>query len=204
MFNLSMAQIWGTINSLQITAHVPLFNIKMPANLQDDFKILIDVVTFDYLNYFVENEDFGQSETEAFNENFNYLKYDTINIIQNMFSLQFFILFLGIKSFFWLVTKCSCRKKLRRSSCYQHNKHLATQAWAQDALALIFYEGYLEILICSWIGLNIYELEEMTRMDKICGVLSISFVVMLILFTIYLCWFVCYKSKRLVKIKKEI
>ena len=59
LFNLSMGQIWGTINSLQITAHVPLFRIKLPANLRDVFDILVQVVTFDYLNYFVENEDFG-------------------------------------------------------------------------------------------------------------------------------------------------
>ena len=69
-------------------------------------------------------------------------------------------------------------------------------------MSLIFYEGYLEILICSWIGLSIYDLEEMTPVDKFCGFLCIFFLTLLVLFTLYVIWFVLIKSRRLVKIKK--
>lgn len=43
----SLQILWGQINALQITAHLPLNNITFPGNVELVFEELIKIVTFD-------------------------------------------------------------------------------------------------------------------------------------------------------------
>ena len=54
-----MQQLWGSIASMQITAHLPVFNIAMPSNTDTLYEILIMVVTFDLFGYWIEDVNFG-------------------------------------------------------------------------------------------------------------------------------------------------
>lgn len=58
-FNLSMQQLWGSIASLQIIAHLPILHVNLPPNLMDLYNILIEVVTFDLFGYWIEDVNFG-------------------------------------------------------------------------------------------------------------------------------------------------
>ena len=66
----------------------------MPPNVDQQYEILISVVTFDIFGYWIEDVNFGQTETEPFNDGMGYLKYDSLNIITNMFSIHVFIVLL--------------------------------------------------------------------------------------------------------------
>ena len=57
-FNISMNILYAMINSLQITAHLPLNNISFTSNVMDTFEKLIDIVSFDFFET-KEHIDFG-------------------------------------------------------------------------------------------------------------------------------------------------
>ena len=45
----SLNQVWSMLNSLQIVTHVPLMDLKMPANMSAFLAFLMEVATFDLL-----------------------------------------------------------------------------------------------------------------------------------------------------------
>ena len=42
-----MSAVWGLINSLQVVAHFPLLNVKMPANATIMYDVIFTIATFD-------------------------------------------------------------------------------------------------------------------------------------------------------------
>lgn len=44
----TMAMLFGSIVVIQILAHLPLADIYLPANAQQQFDIMISIVSFDY------------------------------------------------------------------------------------------------------------------------------------------------------------
>ena len=59
---LSLNALWGSINSVQIVAHLPLNNFELPASCYDTFSNLITITSFDFLEP-AEHIDFNISET---------------------------------------------------------------------------------------------------------------------------------------------
>ena len=57
-FNISMNILYAMINSLQITAHLPLNNISFTPNVMETFEYLIEIVSFDFFEV-KEHVDFG-------------------------------------------------------------------------------------------------------------------------------------------------
>ena len=47
-FGISLQELLGLINSLQIVAHLPLNNVPLPANCYFMFDILVKIVSFDF------------------------------------------------------------------------------------------------------------------------------------------------------------
>jgi hypothetical protein len=45
----SLSRLLGFINSLQLILHLPIMNIKIPANALSFFQIMIPIVLFDVL-----------------------------------------------------------------------------------------------------------------------------------------------------------
>ena len=87
--------LWGMINSLQIVAHFPLINILMPANCQVLFRVIVKIVTFDWIPIdgfmdSVEKIFKGKVDIEL-SDNFAEFQYETTDPIQN---LQFNFVFL--------------------------------------------------------------------------------------------------------------
>ena len=77
------------------------------------FEALIEVVTFDLFGYWIEDRDFGQTETEPYTSNFDRLKYDSLNIITNMFSIHIFVTLLLIRSLFTILFGLRCLQNFR-------------------------------------------------------------------------------------------
>ena len=61
--------------------------------------------------------------------------------------------------------------------------------------------GFLEIFICSIIGLGILEVEEKTRMDELTVMVTISYLIALFLFSLTIIVFNLDKSRILVDLK---
>ena len=66
---LSLNAFWGSVNSIQIVAHLPLNNIELPASCYDTFGNLITITSFDFVEP-AEHIDFGISETKPHNPKF--------------------------------------------------------------------------------------------------------------------------------------
>lgn len=162
---------------------------------------MIEVVTFDLFGFWIEDVNFGQTETEPFSENLNKLKYDSINILTNMFSLHVFILILCFQAVLVFALGLSC---LKNCACCQkcQNKVPASEIFVQGGLRILL-TGFLEIFLCSIIGLGIFELgSDMTVIDMLTSGVNIAYIVALAAFIFLLCWFVFWKTRRLVEIKE--
>ena len=68
------------INSLQVTALLPLTQLTIPSNVMELFDILITIVAFDFFPLY----DPGFTETEPYSEKFAMFGFDTINFIQDL------------------------------------------------------------------------------------------------------------------------
>lgn len=45
----SLSMLWGMINALQIVAHLPMFNVSMPANCAEFFQLFLDCASFNII-----------------------------------------------------------------------------------------------------------------------------------------------------------
>ena len=86
LFNNIMNRLLGSIIVFQILAHMPLADIILPANAFEKFEIMVDVVSFDFFAI-TEYIDIGLTETEPWSQNFEFLRYETVNFIEGMGSI---------------------------------------------------------------------------------------------------------------------
>ena len=100
LFNISMNLLYSMINSLQITAHLPLNNINMPINSLIVFDFIKGVVNFDLVEVFdiVELDLTVGSETEPFNDRFESLGYQTLSPVDSLGSINIFIVILIVQT----------------------------------------------------------------------------------------------------------
>ena len=95
-----MQPLFDMINSLQITALLPLTQLTIPSNVMELFDILISIVAFDFVPLF----DPGFTETEPYSEKFAMFGFDTINYVQDLGTvLNALIAFLLVQTFITLV-----------------------------------------------------------------------------------------------------
>ena len=199
-FNYSMQLLWGSINSLMIIAHLPIIHVIMPANVRTLYEVLIAVVTFDIFGYWIEDVNFGQTETDAYTPYLEYLDYDSLNILTNMFSIHVFFLILILQTICAFILKITC---LVNFSCLK--KCRPTKVWQnfEQGILRIFLTGFLEIFLCSFIGLEMHKLDTpLTKVDEYTLIANYFYIVGLILFVLLLSWFVFWRMQTLVSLKK--
>ena len=49
MLGASLSHLWSMINGLQLSTHLPLFNLKFPSNATFLLRFLVDIANFDIL-----------------------------------------------------------------------------------------------------------------------------------------------------------
>ena len=110
-----MAEMFASINSLQITAHIPLMNFNVPAPAYFIFDILIQIVAFDFLPI-TSLINFGYSRTEPFHDKFVWLGYEESNFIHNLGSLSLFLTYFLLKGVFVVIFACCacCKRRFSR------------------------------------------------------------------------------------------
>lgn len=85
------------INTLQLIAFLPLFNISMPYNVQTFFIIILQTLNFNLIDLDTANSYlFGNDESEAYTELFDLVGFGSKNFIDNLGQdLYIIFLFLG-------------------------------------------------------------------------------------------------------------
>ena len=92
------------INSLQITALLPLTNITLPANAMTVFEVIIHIVAFDFFPLY----DPGFTETDSYNDKFAWFGFDSVNFVQDLGTFLNFLIWLLILQSIIAVCLYSC------------------------------------------------------------------------------------------------
>ena len=145
------------INSLQIAIHLPILNVLLPSNVLFFFKKLLPIVMFDIVKeeWRINPSDFLEFDEEN-NELIDHPKfprqmanigYDSHNFLQNVGSLQIFLLAYFVRIVFTIVLKLV---NLLTGAGGELYKKQLKRIFFTD-LILIFIEGYLEFLIAGYL-----------------------------------------------------
>ena len=92
-----MQPLFNMINSLQITALLPLNNIALPANAMDLFKVLVMIVAFDFFALY-DYWNPGFTGTGPYSDKFEWFGFDSVNYIEDLgFFITLLILILALQ-----------------------------------------------------------------------------------------------------------
>ena len=81
--------IFDQVIQLQIFAHLAMTALVMPANVLQDFRIGVSIVSFDFFSPF-DYIDVNFTLTEAITPNFEWMGYTTQNFLNNLGSIIIF------------------------------------------------------------------------------------------------------------------
>ena len=112
VFRMSVNLLYSMINSLQITAHLPLNNIVFKANAETTFKFLISIVSFDFIE--LKDLEMGFTYTDPWSPNFAMLDYESLNFVENLGSVMILILLLIMWigfSLVWYLVNPNCKSE---------------------------------------------------------------------------------------------
>ena len=93
---------------------MPLADMILPAIAFEKFEIMIEVVSFDFFSI-TEYYDIGLTETESWSQNFEFLRYETVNFIEGMGSILWtglFSAFIALLSVILVILKCKVKCKI--------------------------------------------------------------------------------------------
>ena len=127
-FHLLFSMLFDTIITVQILAYLPLTDIFMPANVHQIFKILISIVSFDYFSP-TDHYDFGFMETSSWSPNFEWLGFESSNVIESLGSLSIFCFkYLGVLLIALGLGVCG------KTCCGKYGRSIfgAEQAWSRS------------------------------------------------------------------------
>ena len=83
VFGVSMQPLFDMINSLQITALLPLNNITIPANVMVLFQLIVTIVAFDFFPFY-DHYNPGFTPTEPYTEKFAWFGFDSVNYVEDL------------------------------------------------------------------------------------------------------------------------
>ena len=202
------------INSLQITALLPLTQLTIPSNVMELFDILITIVAFDFFPLY----DPGFTETEPYSEKFAMFGFDTINFIQDLGTfLNALIALLMIQT---LVTMILYKLTSNYLYFLRHqplinkiNHTFKEKNWIRrnlfpiptsQAWIVFFFEAYIELLISIKMGFEMWKIKEFWNdWDKFAVAAHIIGIIVTAIFTIFVIWFVTIRVRPLT-IKHQI
>ena len=145
---VTLSQVWSLINGLQVIVHLPLFGSKFPVNAQVFMSKVVWIAAFElapeeYVEYFID-----YPETEPFSERFDETGYgSTLPLLNMPTDFLFFQIFLCLLGTYFLAL-------MTKNRLYLMTK---VKPWLSSRLfwtipLRYLYEGYLEFVIVSLIG----------------------------------------------------
>eukprot|EP00347_Sterkiella_histriomuscorum_P008002 403346742 len=153
VINIAMQQglqsIWGMINGLQLLTHLPLMNLNMPANLICFYSLINDIASFDLIptdSFTDDIMEFDEDSDYAFNNSFDFMGYQSVNLITNL-GLFFYIILINLVILILALyaSVLLYATKYKRSSFY---KYINEKLLFNQILRLQL-EAQLELCLCS-------------------------------------------------------
>ena len=80
---ISLNVLWGMLNGIQLICHLPLYQLKVPANSGYFFKFMIEIATFDPLPIDAIWAVFTFPARDSFSESFASAGYSHLYSIEN-------------------------------------------------------------------------------------------------------------------------
>lgn len=166
---------------------------------------MAEVVSFDLFaptDYY----DFGFTETEPFNSNYEELGYETTNFLENLGSISLILFVIALRHIvqpplFHLVAKCRCCKCWRNfQNRIAISLPIVSSTWVRFGL-----ETYFEFIISCLIGLKLESLlpkEERTGADVLAIVLCYFFLALVVLFPLLVASFTLCFIRPFVQVAK--
>eukprot|EP00347_Sterkiella_histriomuscorum_P013970 403362661 len=149
-----MQQMWGMIEGFQLMTHLPMMSIVIPANTQNLFSLLNDIASFNL----IPTEDltnslfhFDEESEKAYNDSFEFMGYENMNMIQNlgllfyMIVINWMILILCLMLIFFLHQILAPDNKVLK---YMKEKIVF------NLILRFMIESSLEIGVCCFINVN--------------------------------------------------
>ena len=171
------------VNGLQLITHMPLFNLKFPANAGFLLNFTIKVATFDFLPVRVIWLIFDFPEKGAFNLSFQSSGYEYIYLIENMgtcfFMVQIYLLFCLLTLILGLISRYT---SIQRTA--KHYKGLRQKLFFGVALRFVF-EAYLEFGLCITIGILNLDWDQTNMSINYCSVFTVVFAVIYLIMPLY-------------------
>ena len=142
--------IFDSILSLQVISHIPMFRVNLPAQEMGFMTFLNEISSFNVGDP-TTNTNF--TDSRAFSDEFEWLKYDTSNFFQN---LGFIAVIMVVILFFQFVLipfilylqryrQCRCIKKTNKAT---NGRGVCSNIWLR-----FFMLAYFEMLIACFIGI---------------------------------------------------
>lgn len=101
----SLQLLWGLVNVMQLLLVMPLLNVKFPINVATFYSFIISIASFDLLPTPTINDkifEFTNGKREI-KVNFQESGYETGNIIKNLGSMAYYIVFYIILVFITVI-----------------------------------------------------------------------------------------------------
>ena len=198
-FNISMNILYAMINSLQITAHLPLNNISFTSNAMETFQYLIDIVSFDFFEV-KDHVAFGFTQTDAWTYRFALLDYESFNFIENLGSISLFL----VVYILWIVVSLALKFTKIEFNKSPWLQRRVGKIYIVQSLFRFFLETYFELLICSVLFIGMLRTRSIWNAADYCSVVTqLIFLVLCAGFAVFLVWFTIYGVKDLAMDKRE-
>lgn len=203
--NLSLQTVWGSVNALQIIAHLPLNNINFPANSFHFFAFLAEVVSFDLFAP-TDHADFGFTETAPLNHRFDDLGYETTNFFENLGSIGLIAVVMVLRMVFVpfllvILEGMQCCKACKTCQSKMRLKCTdTTNFWLRFGL-----HTFLELIICSLVGLRLEQViyRDPTWADSVAINATYAFSALTGVFMIFVGYMTMIKVRSYVGYQKE-
>ena len=197
-----MNNFFSTINSLQITAHMPLLHIPFSPISYFLFDILIQFVAFDFAS--VTNKvDFGFQRTEPWDHSFEWLGYESTNFIEILGAIQIIILMLiiqGIVLVLFHVGFSCCRSKLKRKV----ETYLGFDTYS-GTIVRFFLETFFELIICVSVSFKMLEIRQIWgRPEYVTVIFQAITIISLVIFILFVLKFICQVQPRIVEESRRL
>ena len=152
----SLNQVWGIVNGLQVVAHLPLFKVKSPGNVNTFNELFLEISNFDIVDTSTVNTKLIYwPEMDPISLNFQNAGFDSPLVIPQLGTL--FYLFVGMicLTFLWLLLLLLA--KIAPKTSFLSNKVRRFLIW--NGSIRFFMEGYLDFALMALINVRYLDWE---------------------------------------------
>ena len=149
-----MYLIWGVVNTLQMIVYLPLCEVQFPQNVVLLYSILLPMASLDIIPQEISTDVlFSMSEEEESpSQRLEEMGFETRNVILNLGSMFYFVIFLH---FLIIIVWCNKSKKLKcKNKCSVAIRKYFSIKDLMNNLFIMYFEAYVEVLLSMYLNID--------------------------------------------------